>query len=595
VADGHEGRHRSGAGRHESGRRRTEAAESTDETGPPTRPAGRHLKSVRRRAEPWWLLLVALLAAAVAVPVVIASSPTGHDVTTCGARSRVDVAVAPTLAGTVSRLVRTVVEPRLDCVRVVVSARPSAEVAAEVSRRSGQGLAGALPDIWLPDSRLWLDVARRTPIGVARLTGQFPTVARTPVVVAVRGDDVVREVHWSATAAPISSLLSRAGSQSVALTDPTADTAGLATLLEVGASAPSGDAPGVIADFARRVRAPGAGSPLDDVAAGRLSAAPSTERDVLAYDRDASGGATVAAYAGAGPATADVPLVVFASDAGGGPGTALDDAAQQLTRALLGGPGQAALRAAGFRDRSGRLAAMYQPVRPLTADGLPAATAPAGDQVRAVVDSWTRLGRRGRVIVVVDSSGSMAGTLPGDPSTTKSELAQRALTKVATSIAPDSDLGLWTFTASRGKDYRVLVPLGPADGRIGGTSRRQLLLRKIPQVRPVVGGGTGLYDTTLAAFRAASQNYAYGRLNAVLVITDGRNVDAGSIGLNGLLSSLRREFDGIKPVRIITCAYGADADLRVLRRIADVTGGANFQAPAAADVTPLLQKALADL
>jgi hypothetical protein len=81
----------------------------------------------------------------------------------------------------------------------------------------------------------------------------------------------------------------------------------------------------------------------------------------------------------------------------------------------------------------------------------------------------------------------------------------------------------------------------------------------------------------------------------VLVITDGRNVDAGSIGLNGLLSSLRREFDGIKPVRIITCAYGADADLRVLRRIADVTGGANFQAPAAADVTPLLQKALADL
>ena len=58
---------------------------------------------------------------------------------------------------------------------------------------------------------------------------------------------------------------------------------------------------------------------------------------------------------------------------------------------------------------------------------------------------------------------------------------------------------------------------------------------------------------------------------------------------------LRREFDGIKPVRIITVAYGNDADLAVLRRIADVTGGASYQAVTAPEVAPLLAKALAAL
>jgi hypothetical protein len=166
---------------------------------------------------------------------------------------------------------------------------------------------------------------------------------------------------------------------------------------------------------------------------------------------------------------------------------------------------------------------------------------------------------------------------------------------VVSAIAPDSDMGLWTFTASRKRDYHVLVPLGPADGRVGNSSRRQALLSAIGSVRPVPNGGTGLYDTTLAAFRAASHNYVYGRLNAVMVITDGVNQDTGSLRLNQLLTDLRREFDGIKPVRIITVAYGADADLGVLKRIADVTGGASYRAPTAAEVSPLLARALSDL
>jgi len=300
------------------------------------------------------------------------------------------------------------------------------------------------------------------------------------------------------------------------------------------------------------------------------------------------------AYGGARPPYKEVTLVVVDADGTGRASAAVRAVANGLRTALLSRSGQAMLRGAGYRDLDGHLAARYQPAQPMSADRLPAWTDPTDVQVRSVVRAWSTLGRSGRVLVVVDSSGSTAGRLPGGAGT-KSQLARQALTSVVSTIAPDSDMGLWTFTASRGRDYRVLVPLGPADGQVGDTTRRQALLDAIPQVQAVAGGGTGLYDTTLAAFRSASQDYAYGRLNAVMVITDGRNEDVGSVSLADLLTALRREFDGIKPVHIITVAYSADADLGGLRRIADVTGGASYQAPTAADVAPLLAKALADL
>ena len=36
-------------------------------------------------------------------------------------------------------------------------------------------------------------------------------------------------------------------------------------------------------------------------------------------------------------------------------------------------------------------------------------------------------------------------------------------------------------------------------------------------------GGTGLYDTTLAAYQEARRTWMPGRINIVLIATDGRN------------------------------------------------------------------------
>ena len=525
------------------------------------------------------------------MPVVgAATGPTTSHQPACPTSHGVTVAVDPGVAGVVTRLIADPVAPAFTCVHLAVSERPSAEVAADISRSSGQG--GGLPDVWVPDSRLWLAQARRTETGARRLPDAATTVARTPVVVALMANRAV-SARWPADGPPIAALLDGVVGP-VAVTDPTKDAAALATVLDVGAAAPRSTRRTAIADFARRVRLPGAGHVLDQVVAGELGAVTTTERAVARRNTGLPATGQLAAYGGARPPYEEVTLVVVDADGGGRPPAAVRAVAHALRNALLAPAGQAMLRGDGYRDLDGHLAARYRPARPLTASRLPSRTSPSDVQIRSVVRRWSTLGRRGRVLVAVDSSSSMAGRLPGGAGS-KSQLARRALTKVVSTIAPDSDLGLWTFTASRGRDYRVLVPVGPADGRIGDLSRRQALLDAIPKVRPGASGRTGLYDTTLAAFRSASQDYADGRLNAVMVITDGRDQDPGGVGLTGLLADLRRELDGSKPVRIITVACGAQADLAALRRIADATGGASYHARTASDVAPVLAKALADL
>jgi len=124
---------------------------------------------------------------------------------------------------------------------------------------------------------------------------------------------------------------------------------------------------------------------------------------------------------------------------------------------------------------------------------------------------------------------------------------------------------------------------------------REALLSAINGLDPVIGGSTPLYDSVLAAFRNAQRGFAYGRFNAVVVITDGRNEDPGSITLTTLLDSLRLEYDGIRPVRIVTIAYGQDADVATLKRIADTTGGRSYEALTGDQVTAALATAIADL
>jgi len=288
----------------------------------------------------------------------------------------------------------------------------------------------------------------------------------------------------------------------------------------------------------------------------------------------------------------DFPFVPLAAAATGRVPAALQHADDVVLLRMLSAQAQARFAAAGFRTGSGNLRAgvgLQQGVQP---GSLPTPPQVPDQTLEFVQTSWGDVSRRARILLVMDESGSMADPLQAN-GLSKMDLAKQALAAVVRQVAPDSELGLWTFTASRRKDYVERVPLGRLDDRIRGQLRRDALLAAITKMRPVPNGNTGLYDTTLAAFRQTEDAYTFGRLNAVLLLTDGRNdLDPGGISLGALLSTLGKDLDQSRPVRILTFAYGKDADGPTLTRISQVTGGKSYSTVRPSQVGTLLTDVL---
>jgi Ca-activated chloride channel family protein len=192
-----------------------------------------------------------------------------------------------------------------------------------------------------------------------------------------------------------------------------------------------------------------------------------------------------------------------------------------------------------------------------------------------ILDLWAQQRKAARVLLVVDVSGSM-GQQADKAGDTKLDLAKRAATSALRDFKADDEVGLRVFTTDlRGEepsDYLDLVPIGRfADSR-------QRLASSIEGLVPLQG--TPLYTVAAASYDALRDNYDPARINAVVLLTDGKNEDDRNSNLNGLLSHLRTTNEGqsSRPVRIFTIAYGKDADDGVLRRIAEATNAATYDA-----------------
>lgn len=103
-------------------------------------------------------------------------------------------------------------------------------------------------------------------------------------------------------------------------------------------------------------------------------------------------------------------------------------------------------------------------------------------------------------------------------------------------------------------------------------------------LRPVPGGVTGLYDTTLAAYEEARSTYRKGKFNALVILTDGSNQDERSISRSGLVAELKALRDPERPVPVIAIAVGPDADRDEVAEIARVTGGDGYEVSDPAEI-----------
>lgn len=197
-----------------------------------------------------------------------------------------------------------------------------------------------------------------------------------------------------------------------------------------------------------------------------------------------------------------------------------------------------------------------------------------------LLDRWAEQRKSARVLLVVDVSGSMKERAGRDGPETKLDLAKRAAIDSLDEFKDDDLVGLTVFSTGLGPDgtdFTVdLVPIGPMSANAGD------LRRQIEGLFPT--NGTPLYDVTASSFQTMYDGFDPSRINAVVLLTDGKN-DDGEISddqrqLDTTLALLRDRSQGElgRPVRVFTIGYGADADLSVLRQIAEATNAAAYNA-----------------
>jgi Ca-activated chloride channel family protein len=283
----------------------------------------------------------------------------------------------------------------------------------------------------------------------------------------------------------------------------------------------------------------------------------------------------VAIYPKEGTLFSDNPYIVLDAP---WVGPAQKEAARAFERYLLDPAVQRQVLQSGFRPGNPQVglgtpidrADGLDPDQPQNVLGLPDPPVLA-----RVLDLWGQQRKRARVLLVMDVSGSM-GDPADDRGDTKLDLAKQAALTALGQFNPDDQVGLRIFSTGLSpgppEDYLDLVPVGPL------VASRELLAGKVRTLTPV--RGTPLYTVTQASYTALRDSYDPARINAVVLLTDGKNEDPRNNDLDGLLTTLRADSEGEsrRPVRVFTIAYGKDADLGVLRRIAEATNAAVYDA-----------------
>jgi Ca-activated chloride channel family protein len=225
---------------------------------------------------------------------------------------------------------------------------------------------------------------------------------------------------------------------------------------------------------------------------------------------------------------------------------------------------------AGFRDHGGvpgpEISGRYGliPEQPRLVHTIPPAAL-----LERMQRSWDDLRKRAHLVLLVDISAAMAA--PVSSGGTKLDLAKIAAKAALEELAVDDDVGLWVFSAglSSNTPYREISGLGPL------ASRREELRAAIDALQPT-GGDTPLFATTRAGVRHVGDRFDRSRINALMLLTSGRNTDRDD-DLLALQRELQTQNEEAR-VRIFAMSYGSAADFETVRKIARSSGGIGYNA-----------------
>ncbi|MFF5209458.1 extracellular solute-binding protein [Streptosporangium sp. NPDC000396] len=502
------------------------------------------------------------------------------------------------------------------CADVVVETKASGGAMVALARGWDERQDGPRPDVWSPASSGWITLLQQRSSAAdtgSLVSADNPSIAKTPLVIAMP-KPMAEALGWPGKAIGWSDLLDlSAGSWAkyghpewgkfrLGKTNPSFSTSGLNATIGAyfAATGLSGDLSEknvadaktrrFVQDVERSIVHYGDTTltflsnlqRADDAGAGLsyISAVAVEEKSVWDYNQGNPTGdpktlgkhgkprvPLAAIYPKEGTLYSDNPYAVLTAPW-------VDDAKRQVAADFL-----AHLRTTEQQERFAEFAFRSHEGKPgkliTEANGLLPAepkmtlNPPAPNVLDKVLTSWADLRKPANVLMVIDVSGSMGAPVP-DTGKNKLELAKQAAINALPQFGPHDKVGLWMFSTKRDgdKDYLELTPMATVDA-----VQRKKLQARLNGLTP--DGGTGLYDTTLAAFEHVRGLHNGDAINAVVFLTDGKNEDTGSISLENLLPNLRTE-TGQESVRMFTIAYGQDADLDVLGKISEATSAAAY-------------------
>ncbi|WP_421084452.1 VWA domain-containing protein [Rothia nasimurium] len=500
--------------------------------------------------------------------------------------------VVPAACSTTQSVTVTTTAPMAEALKTMpVDEETCVTLDIDTSKTSGDILAevaagASTTNLWIPDSTARAELAMsQADMGLTPLAS---SLAKTPAV-------LVSESNAS-TDTWLAALSDDTG---ISMGDPKADPAAFAALLsavsEAGAGTVSVD--DLVASAATRAQTIGvteaaqsASELLAAVDAGDKNVAIVTEADYAAYSAEHTDSGLTATLPATSSFTLDYPLYQTSTSSN----TTIDNAAKQITSYLASEDGKAALAAAGLRAADG------------SDDGVTGALGnytdltPSNQDVLTQI--WTAYSLQSaplNALVVLDASGSMLTTVPGTEHT-RIDITVNSILQGSQLFPARDSMGLWKFsrdiTQADGSlsDYQELVPVRGLEEEVEGKTQRQLIQEAGTAIAGTIhpDAQTALYDTTLAAFRSAKENYVPGSVNSVIILTDGQNTDGNSISQEDLISTIQAEQDPANPVVFIFIGISTDADMNALNTIAQSVGGEAHLAEAPTDIQDIFSQAL---
>ena len=500
------------------------------------------------------------------------------------------------------------------CYGISVTAMASGVAESRFTEAGWDPAWGPAPDAWSPAASTWLQLLRHDRASHDRpdiLAADNESVVSTPIVLAMP-EPKAKALGWPQAAIGWSDLLNLAndprgwaskghpewGAFKLGKTNPNVSTSGLSATIGafVAATGTSSDLTvdvlkePHVRDFVAGVeksvahygdtaltfltnlqRADDAGAAL-----GYVSAVAVEEKSIVDYNEGNPTGdletkgehgkprvPLVAIYPKEGTLNSDSPFAVLQapwSEAG-------KQAGAKDFLAYLHEPAQQELFTdAGFRTYDGRPGKAVSDSDYLAEDVGVTLSPPSPPVLAAVRAAWSDLRKPARVLLVLDVSGSMGQSAGAGK--TRLELAQAAAVNGLSQLSDADQVGLWTFP-SQGQVYwqqMALEPLGP---------QREQLIARIQQLIPA--GGTPLYAATRKASEAVRAGAGDDTINAVVVMTDGKNEYPDDNDVDGLIRQLGDQaLEG--GVRVFTIAYGEDADLDTVKRISEASRAAAYDA-----------------